>query len=138
MVMVAVAICAGVLAEFGLRRERLVRLCHAHHERADACFDRTGRICKLGQTPRSIDAFYRRQGPTVWLDYQTGLYHAALSYKYDEAANRPWLPMLSDLPPPDGITDIRALAEWGLEALLEATPLFGVGVLLLTVRARTR
>ena len=78
MAMVAVAISAGILAEFGQRRERLARLGIAHRERADACFDRTGRICKLGETPTSIEAFYRRQGPTVWSDYQKGLFTCLL------------------------------------------------------------
>jgi hypothetical protein len=137
VVMVTVAVSAGVTAEFGQRRKRLARLCIAHHERADACFDRTGRICKFGETPASIEAFYRRQGPTVWSDFQTGLYHLALANEYGEAANRPWLPMLSDLPPLDGLRDIRALAEWGLEAFLEAGPLSGIFVLLVILRAGT-
>jgi len=85
--MITVAVIAGVLAEFGQRRERLARLCIEQHERADACFDRTGRICKLGQTLQSIEAFYRRQGPTVWRVYQTGQCHLALYRLYDEAAN---------------------------------------------------
>jgi hypothetical protein len=137
MPMVTVAICAAVMAEIGQRRERLARLCIAHHERADACFDRTGRICKLGETPASIEAFYRRQGPTVWLHCEMGLFHLALAYRYDQAANRPWLPMLSELPPIGRFRDVRALAQWGLEALLEATPLFGIFMLLLTLRAAT-
>jgi hypothetical protein len=106
-------------------------------ERADACFDRTGRICKLGETPASIEAFYRRQGPTVWLNYQKGLYYLTLANQYDQAANRPSLPMLFELPPIGRVRDIRTLAPWGLEALLEATPAFGIFLLVLTLRAAT-
>jgi hypothetical protein len=137
MAMVTVAVSGGVMAEIGQRRERLARLCIGYHERADACFDQTGRICKLGETPASIEAFYRRQGPTVWLDYQKGLYHLTLANQYDQAANRPWLPMLSELPPIGCFMDIRTLAQWGLEALLEATPLFGTLMLVLTLSAAT-
>jgi hypothetical protein len=110
---VAVAILAGVTAEMSHRRGRLARLCIAHHELADACFDRIGRICKLGETPASIEAFYRRQGPSAWLDYQTGLYHSALADQYEKAANRPWFPLLAGPPPLDVIRDVRSLAEWG-------------------------
>ena len=134
MAMVTVAVCAGVMAEIGQRRERLARLCSEYHERADACFDRSGRICKLGETPASIEASYRRQGPSEWLDYQKGLYHLNLANQYDQAANRPSLPMLPALPPIGRFMDTRTLAQWGLEALLEATPLFGILLLLLTLR----
>jgi hypothetical protein len=99
MAMVAVAIFAGVTAELVQRRGRLARLCVAHHERADAYFDRIGRICKFGETPASIEAFYRRQGPSAWLDYQAGLYHSALAYLYGEAANRPWLERVMNFSP---------------------------------------
>jgi len=93
--------------------------------------------CTFGETAQSIDAFYRRKGPKVWRDYQTSLYHSTLSYGYGKAADRTWLPMLSDLPPLGECRNLRALAEWGLEALLEATPLFGIIVLVLTFRAGT-
>jgi hypothetical protein len=111
MVMLAVMVTACAMAEFGQRRARLARLCIARHERADKCFDRAGRICKFGETPGSIEAFYRRQGPAVWLDYQTGLFHSALSWQYDKAANRPWFPVLSELPPLNDFSESRALAE---------------------------
>lgn len=135
MAMVTVAIAAVVMAEVGRRRERLARFCIASHERADACFDRTGRICKLGETPASVAAFYRRQGPTIWADYQAGLRHLALADVYDKAANRPWFPMLTGLPPSDGFADIPAIAEWGREALLEAISQCGAFVLTLIVLA---
>jgi hypothetical protein len=137
MVMVAVAIFAGVTAEMVERRGRLARLCFAHHERADAYFDRIGRICKFGETPASIEASYRRQGPSAWLDYQTGLYHLTLANAYDEAANRPRLPLLAGLPPWNGFQNIRSLAEWGAEAVMEAMPFVGIFALLLTIRAGT-
>jgi hypothetical protein len=133
--MLAVAIFAGVTAEMVQRRGRLARLCVAHHERADGCFDRAGRICKDGETPASIEAFYRRQGPSAWPDYQAGLYHSALADQYDKAANRPWIPGLAGLPLVDGFWDVRSLAEWGLEAVMEALPFFGMFALLLASRA---
>jgi hypothetical protein len=133
--MVAVAIFAGVTAEMSNRRQRLWRLCITHHERADTYFDRVGRICKFGETPASIEAFYRRQGPLAWRDYQTGLYHSALADHYDKAASRPWLPGLAGLPPVDGLRDVRSLAEWGLEAVMEAIPIFGFFALLFALRA---
>jgi hypothetical protein len=137
MAMVVVAACAGVMAEMGQRSERLVRLSIAHHEKADARFDRTGRICKLGQTPASIEASYRRQGPMVWREYQAGTYHLAFANMYGQAANRPWLSLLITIPPIGGLNEIPALAEWAREALLEATPLSGLAVLLLILVART-
>ena len=70
--MVAVAIIAVVTDEMGQRRGRLSRLGVAHYERADAYLDQLGRIGKFGETPASIEAFYRRQGPSPWLDYQDG------------------------------------------------------------------
>jgi hypothetical protein len=136
--MVAVAIFAGVAAEMVQRRGRLARLCIAHHERADAYFDRIGRICKFGETPASIEAFYRSQGPSAWLDYQTARYHLTLANEYDEASNRPWLPLLAGLPPFDGFRDVRSLAEWGVEAAMEAMPFAGIFALLLTLRTGTR
>jgi hypothetical protein len=135
MAMVAVAIFAGVTAEMVQRRGRLAELCVAHHERADACFDRIGRICKVGETTASIEAFYRRQGRSAWLDYQAGLYHGALAYQYHKAANRPWLPGLAGLPLVDGFWEVRSLAEWGQEALIEAMPLLGIFALLFAFRA---
>ncbi len=134
--MVVVAACAVVMAEMGQRSERLTRLCIAHHEKADASFDRTGRICKLGQTPASIEASYRRQGPMVWREYQAGLNHRAFANMYGQAAIRPWLPLLFAIPPIGGLREIPALAEWAREALLEATPLLGLAVLLLILRAK--
>jgi hypothetical protein len=137
MAMVAVAIFAGVTAEMVQRPGRLARLCITHHERADAYFDRIGRICKFGETPASIEAFYRRQGPSAWRDYQAALYHLALAKECDEAANRTWLPLLAGLPPLDGFRNVRSPAEWGLEAVMEALPFFGIFALLLTFRAGT-
>jgi hypothetical protein len=148
MVIFAVMATACAMAEFGRRRARLARLCIAHHERADKCFDRAWRICKFGETAnrpcvirgrapsspwdginsvlqqnalavgvdssqdhstpfRSIEAFYGRQGPVVWLDYQTGLFHSAFSWQCDRAANRPWFPTLSELPPLNATTLAR-------------------------------
>ena len=135
--MIAVAIFAGVTAEIVQRRGRLARLSIAHHEQADAYFDRVGRVCKFGETPASIEAFYRCQGPSAWLDYQTGLYHAALASEYYEAANRPWLPLLASLPPFDGFRNIGSLAEWGAEAVMEAMPFVGMFALLIVLRAGT-
>jgi hypothetical protein len=137
MAMVAVAIFAGVTAEMVQRRARLARLCIAHHERADTYFDRIGRICKFGETPASIEASYRRQGPSAWLDYQTGLYHLTLANEYDQAANRPWLPLLAGLPPFDGFRNFRSLEEWGVEAVMEAMPFVGIFALLFTLRTGT-
>ena len=137
MTMGVVAVFAGAMAEISLRRERLARLCVAHHERAEACFDRSGRICKQGETPQSIEAFYRRQRPAIWADYRTGLHHLALADQYERAANRPGLPRLWDFPPLDEFRDVRSLADWGLEAVMEAVPLFGILVLLLTIRTAT-
>jgi len=133
MLMVTVAVLAGVMAELGQRRQRLVRLCIAHHEQAFVCLDGIV-ICKFGETRQSIDAFYRRQGPKAWRDYQTSLLHSALSRDYGDAAGRPWFPALAGLPPSGGVRNNEALAEWGLEAILEATPLFGTFVLFLTFR----
>ena len=135
MVMVTVAVSAGIMAELGQRRERLARIGAAHRERAAACFRRIPSLCKWGQTPRSIEAFYRREGPTVWLDYQMARYHGALAYPYENAADRTWLPLLLDLPPLDGLRNVRTLAQWGMEAALEATPFLGIFVLRLTLRA---
>jgi hypothetical protein len=135
--MVAVAIFAGVTAEMGQRRGPLVRLCIAHYKQADAYFDRIGRICKFGETAASIEALYRRQGPSAWLDHKAASYHLALASKYDEAANRTWLPLLAGTPPIDALRNVRSLAEWGMEAVMEATPLFGTLALLLTLRAGT-
>ncbi len=133
--MVAVAIFAGVMAEIGQRRDRLVRLSIAHRERMDACLDRAGRICKSGATPASIEASYRRRGPAVWLDYQKVLFHTTLSDQYNQAACRPLFPMLSEFPPIDRYRDFDALARWALEVLLEAIPLIGFFMLVLTIRA---
>jgi hypothetical protein len=138
MLMVAVAVSAGVVAEVGQRRQRLVRLCIEQRSRADACFDEIGRICKNGESAASIEAYYRRQGPSAELGYHAALYHLALANEYDKAANRRYLPMLADLSPLHDVRDIRSLAEWGLEGLAELTPLFGIGVVLLVVRSNQR
>jgi hypothetical protein len=135
MAMAGVAIFAGVTAELVQRRGRLVRLCIAHHERADAYLDQIGRVCKFGETTASIDAFYRRQGPSAWLSYQAAVYHLTLAGEYERAANRTWLPLLDGLPPIGGLRDVRSIAEWGREAAMEAFPLFGVVALLLSLRA---
>ncbi len=138
MFMIAVAVSAGLMVEVRQRQERFIQLCEAHHRRADACFDRAGRICTFGETPQSIEAFYRGRGPTLWSDYKMGLYHCDLAYKYEKASCRPWLPMLPDPPPPNGFSDLRALAWWGLETLLAAAPWILIYVLLLTLRVRMR
>jgi hypothetical protein len=135
MLMVTVAVSAGSMAELEQRRERLARLSMAHYDRAQACFDRSGRICGFGETPQSIEAFYRRQGPTVWRDYQTGLNHLALCRQYDDAANRRWVPMLAGTPTCYRSADVRSVAEWGLEALLETIPFWGVVAVIVIVRA---
>jgi hypothetical protein len=134
VMLVTVALCAGVMAEVSQRRARLARLCVAHHEQADACFDRIGRVCKLGETPASIEASYRRQGPQALRGYQVALRHLVLAKEYEEAANRRWLPVLSHLPPLHGFRDIRGLTEWGLEALLEFGPLVALGLLFQIIR----
>ncbi len=135
MVMVTVAVSAIVTAELVKRRERLARLCEAHHQQAFDCLGENKLACKFGETTQSIEAFYRQMGPNAWRDYQTSVYHSNLSRQYDEAANRPWFPTLAHLPPLDGFRRCESLAEWSLEALLEATPFFGVVVMLLTIRA---
>lgn len=133
--MVVVAIVAALMAEIVQRRERLARLSMAQYERAYACSARLYRPCSLSATPGDIEAYYRKIGPPEWLDYQTAVFHVALASEYDKAANRPWFPMLADLPPSNGFREIPSLAEWGLEALLEATPIFGVFVLVLFTRS---
>jgi hypothetical protein len=135
--MVGIAIFACVTAEMVQRRERLARCCIAHHERADAYLDRVGRVCKLGQTPASIEAFYRRQGPLAWRDYQAALHHLALANEFSEAANRTWLPGLVGFPPLDGFRDVGSIVEWGLEAMMEAMLFLGIFAVLLTIRAGT-
>jgi len=136
--MVTVAISAGVMAEIGQRRGRLARLSTAHLESANACFDRIGRICKDGETPQSMEAFYRKQGVVAWQDYQTAEHHLRLYHHFWEAADRRWLPMLSPLPPLVALRETQTIAEWAVEALLELTPLLCVGVLLLTLRSDRR
>jgi hypothetical protein len=126
------------MAEGSQRRQRLVRLCIEQYSRADACFDRIGRICKDGETAASIEAHYRRQGQSAALDFRAALYHLALAKEYDEAANRRCLPMLAGLSPLHDVRDIRSLAGWGLEGLAELTPLFGIGVVLLILRSNQR
>jgi hypothetical protein len=134
VVMVMVAVCAGVSAEMSQRRERLARLCVAQHQRADVCFHRIGPVCKLGETSASIEASYRRKGPSALQVYRAALNHLALAREYDVAANRRWLAMLSYPPPLHGFSDIRSLAEWGLEALAEFAPLLAVGILFPVLR----
>ncbi len=133
--MVTVAVSASVTAELVKRRERLARLCDAHYQQAFDCLGENKIVCKFGETTQSIEALYRRMGPNAWRDYQTSVFHSKLSSQYLDAANRPWFPTLAHLPPLDGFGRCEPLAEWGLEALLEATPFFGVLVMLLTVRA---
>lgn len=113
MVTLTVALSALVMAEFRQRRERLTRVCIAEHERLDACLDRSGPVCKLGETPQSIDASYRKRGLAVWRDYQRALFHMALIERYDSAYRR-WVPMLSGFPPVNEFADTRSLAEWCL------------------------
>ena len=96
MAMLAVAFSAIVMVEFRQRRERLTRLCVSQLERANACLDRAGRICKQGETPQSIDSSYRRRGPRIWQDYQDALNHLTLNEQYNGAASRMWMPMLSN------------------------------------------
>jgi hypothetical protein len=134
LVMVTVAVTAIVTAELVRRRERLAHLCVAHHEQASDCLGENKIVCKFGETTESIEALYRRLGPNAWCDYQASVFHSKLANQYDEAANRWWFPMLAHLPPLDGFTRREALAEWRLEALLETTPLFGMLVMMLTVR----
>ena len=140
MVMAAVTVLAGVMAELSQRRARLYRLGFAHHERASALLERAGAgwVCDYSQTHEAIEAAFRRQGPSDYLDYQMGRYHLSLMHPYFKAANRQWFPVLSERPVLDGVSDSRAVAEWGLEAILEAAPVFGIGTLLLIVRAATR
>ena len=57
---------------------------------------------------------------------QTGRYHLTLANEYDEAANRPWFPLLAGPPPFDGFRNVRFLAEWGVEAVMEAMPFVGM------------
>jgi hypothetical protein len=138
MLLLAAAALAGLMAEIRHRRERFLQICVVHHEQTEACFDRAGRICKDGETSQSIEAFYRRRGPAVWSDYKMALYHLHLADKYEQAARRPWLPVLPDLPPPGGFSNLRALAAWGLETGSAAAPLIGVAFLILTWRAMER
>jgi hypothetical protein len=138
LVMVTVALFAGLMAEARRRQERFFRLCLSYHQRADACLDRCGRICKSGETPQSIEASCLRRGPTALADYKTGLYYAELADKYKEASYRPWLPVLFDPPPPNGFRDVPALAWWGLEIIVTAAPWMVILVLVLTFRARIK
>jgi hypothetical protein len=113
MIMLTVAVSAGVIAELSQRRERLARLARPHRERANACFARIPGICGMGETPKSIEAIFRGDGPTAWLDYQTGWYHGTLGFPYEEAARREWLPLLLDLPPLDSFRNVPCLRRVG-------------------------
>jgi hypothetical protein len=133
--MIAVAVSAGLMAETRRRQERFFRLGLAHHQRADDCFDRCGRICKSGETPQSSQAYYRGLGPTAMADYKSGLYYRDLADKYQRASYRPWLPVLPDPPPPNGFRDVPNLAWWALETIVTAAPWMVAFVLALTFRA---
>jgi hypothetical protein len=137
MVLVAVAGCA--MAELSQRRMRLARLFVALHDRADAYVERAGGyVCKLGETPQSIEASYRRRGPEALGDYRTAAYLFELAAIYDRAANRQWVPMLGALPPAGGLRHLGALAEWVMEALIESTPLFAIAIGLVALRRGSR
>jgi hypothetical protein len=45
--------------------------------------------------------------------------------------------LLAGLPPFDGFRNVRSLAEWGVEAVVEAMPFVGIFALLLVLRAGT-
>jgi hypothetical protein len=121
MIMAVVALSAGALAEMRQRRERLGRLYLAHLDIAH----RHGWVrCGHGASvPRSIE------------DDRKIEYHLDLANVYQNARNRRWLLLSLVLPPPSGFRDAAGLAEWGLEAMLEAIPLSGVPVVLLILHA---
>jgi hypothetical protein len=132
MLMVAVAIFAGLMAEIRQRPARFARLSMMHYDRANARLDQVGRLCKVGQTPRSIDDFYARQGPAAWRDWQTAKYHFGLAARYAEASNEPWLPVLPDLPPPGNPRDVGATAQWANETFSALVTWIGLVGLILT------
>lgn len=132
--MLAAGLSAVAMAELRQRRERLVRLGSAEYQSRDACLDRCGWVCKLGETPQSIDASYRRRGLTAWRDYQRARFHSALFEQYDRAADRRWVPILSGFPPVNEFADMRSLAAWRWEAVLEMTPLLASVLLIVILR----
>ncbi len=129
--MVAIIIVVGLMAEICHRPARFGRLSMMHHDRANACLDRAGRVCKLGQTPTSIENFYHRQGPVAWQDWKTAQYHFRLAAKYADACNGPWLPVLPDGLPPGNPRDVGATADWAKETLSAVTTFIGILVVLL-------
>jgi hypothetical protein len=123
MIMVVVAVSAGMMAEMRQRPERLSQLCRAHR---DIAYRNGASHCGHGlKIPRSIE------------EDQMASYHWYLADEYEKAANQPWFPLFLVLPPFDGFRDIGALAEWGLETALQAVPFFGILVLILIIRSET-
>jgi hypothetical protein len=74
----------------------------------------------------------------VWRDYETALYHQRLAWKYNEAANFPWLPLPPDSPPPSNSRDEGALAQWTIETLWATATLIGILAVLLTIGVTIR
>jgi hypothetical protein len=94
----------GLALEIQRRGEAFRKLAVYHRESAHLVFERAGMpgFCNNGQSQSEIEQAYASHGMQVWLNYQAGKYHNRMADKYELAADRPWLPVGADPPPPPG------------------------------------
>jgi hypothetical protein len=91
----------GIVAGIHRRGESFRRLAAYHLQAHAILVDRLGvGRCWKGETESEIERIYCSQGPEVCRAYKASMYHWQLSENYRLAAERPWLPLSDDPPPP--------------------------------------
>jgi len=97
------------------RGESFRKLAAYHEESAYLIFERAGMpgFCNNGQSQSEteIEQAYARHGLQVWQNYQAAKYHNLMADKYELAADRPWLPVGADTPPPGAYRTFEEAAE---------------------------
>jgi len=112
MVIVAVVAVSAAFEEIR-RRGQGYRLRAQYHLAASQQLDRDGRrfVCGYGLTDERLEVIEVRRN-AEWRVIQDAVgYHSRLHATYQLAAERPWLPVDSDPPPPPGANPVLASAE---------------------------
>jgi hypothetical protein len=110
--LVLVALAAGTLACIEMRRrQRTYRDRAWYHLAASDQLVRDSRwhFCLFSLTERQAEAIRSRVSAERTALLTASEYHRRLHRKYERAAERPWLPIAPDPPPPPGAN--RALAS---------------------------